>query len=136
MTDDIHSLFANSAAQRELAVKYIEMLKATKQASKRVTTTYRCERRCALLEAYNTVHGIILYFPRYKLSEQVNAQDSSEAGRLRNTEDGHRHWKSSADFLVPNLSLPVQCDHERISVQSDDVAAAVSAGTREVIVNR
>lgn len=136
MTSELQDLFEVFDSRQELAAKYIDMLKATGQASKRVTTTYRCKRRCTLLEAYITVHGVILYFPRYKLSERLNAQESSEDGRRANTEDGNRHWKPTAGFLVPDLALPVQCDHERTSVQSDDVAAAVRTGTREVIVNR
>lgn len=133
-TSDMTELFEVFEERQRLATDYINMLKRTGQASKRVATTYRCPRRCALLEVYSTMHGVILYLPRYKLSEQANRADSSEDGRRANTEDGNRHWKASAGFLVSGVDLPLNCDHRRTTVPSDSVTDAVNAGTREVIV--
>jgi hypothetical protein len=113
---------------------------------------YRCHSfsRCLLLDAVAVSGTILLHQKRFKQSEQVNRQRSSEAGRRANAYDGATHWKPRTFFIdqsalahpddIPTPRLPVQCDH--VGVLPDGGAVTLSAtgfhadwnaGHREVI---
>lgn len=62
---------------------------------------YRCANRegCLLLVAYDTPQGILLHQNGYKLSPEINAAESNEAGRRANTRDGVNHWRDRSYFI-------------------------------------
>lgn len=98
---------------------------------------YRCTgRRCALMKVYRTPDGeALLIHPRYKLSEAVNAAESSADGREANTEDGNRHWKGWAGWLQESNQYPVGCDHTRTLLGSERIVADLDRRARTVYVS-
>lgn len=121
-------------ARSDAAGAFYSMLKGRGQLKSHRVLTYRCKRRCLLLDVLDTRHGILVHQPRYRLSPALNAASSSEGGRAKNTEDGHRKWRERAFFLQDALNLSVQCDHLAQHVVSNerirgDAAAALGEVT-------
>lgn len=82
--------------------------------------TYRCAtHRCTLLDAVDTPMGILLHQIRFKQSNEINQERSSESGRRANTTDGDRHWRERTYWLPESaLNWPqdlggqaLTCDH-------------------------
>lgn len=108
-----------------------------KLSRKHLATVFRCEKRkCPLLYVYDTVQGLILHQPRYKNSEIVNAESSSESGRRANTIDGDRRWKSQSYFFSQVSNPVLNCDHiDRTVVTDEEIEAAVKKKRRTVVVS-
>jgi len=92
--------------------------------------TYRCPRRCLLLDVFRTPAGSAVYFPPVKLSPDHNTE-TAEAARIERTTDGERRWVERADMLAalgngPRLPpLHLNCDHTRSSLALDDIHEAL-----------
>jgi hypothetical protein len=101
--------------------------------------TYRCQRRCGLLDVITTLAGdVIVGFPRYKESPGMTTVTSSARGRERNTEDGKGKWKVSASYRVDVVDrLALSCDHLHwVVLAVEDLDCDVRAGHTEIIVRR
>lgn len=106
-----------------------DALVKTRTVSKHALLTYRFQRcRCAVLHVIQTPNGVLLGFPRNKLSQRVNLETSNEAGRANNTEDGKRRWKRHAGYFVSDLNVELRCDHSRKTLNTNDIAAEIEAG--------
>ncbi len=101
--------------------------------------TYRCQRRCALLDVITLPDGagVIVGFPRYETSPGMTAAFSSARGRERNTEDGLGKWKVRASYRVDVGRLALSCDHLHwVVLEAEDLDGDVRAGHTEIIVRR
>lgn len=75
--------------------------------------TYRCPRRCLLLDVFRTPAGPGIYFPPFKLSPEQNERTAEDA-RTERTSDGIRRWIERAEMLnvfKSGLYLEMNCDH-------------------------
>lgn len=127
MTNPLEELFA----AHDAADRIYDALVKTRTVSKHALLTYRFQRcRCTVLHVIRTPNGVLLGFPRYKLSHRANLEASNEAGRANNTEDGDRHWKRHAGYFVSDLNFELRCDHSRKTLNTNDIAAEIDAGQR------
>lgn len=118
------------------ASDYYALLRRTGRLSSHRLLTYRCARRCLLLDLVNTPRGVIAHLPRYKLSPDVNAATSSEDGRAKNSEDGDRRWPSRTFMYSADWQLGVTCDHVAHQlIPHDRIAEDVAATRREVTLS-
>lgn len=97
----------------ELTGVYDAMLTTGRMGSVR-RVEYRCRAQgCILLHVFEVPDvGIVVGFPRHKLSAAETEATTVPAARARHTEDG-RHWRAMA---APRgeVSVPVlACDHVR-----------------------
>lgn len=115
-----------------LAAAVYDALRATGKLSSHRLLSYRCPRRCLLLDVVNTPNGLILHRPRYKLSPQVNAESSNASGRSKNTEDGDRRWRANTGFVETWGNVPMSCDHVRVTLNLDELQADLDARHAEV----
>lgn len=110
-------------------------LKATGKLSSHRLLTYRCERRCLLLDVINLPQGVVLHQPSYKLSPSINEVTSNESGRAKNTRDGARRWQAQTYFASEFINAALVCDHLQYRViDRDDVQADLDAGHTEMVV--
>lgn len=104
---------------------------STRSKRKRATLIYECTgRKCALLYVF-TAHGRrFAHQPRYKLSAEVNQQETVEAARTRHTLDGNRHWKADTFPLSAAAGvLRLECDHCRAQLEVGTIEADVRGAT-------
>lgn len=128
-------MFAAGKDRTALAESVYDALEAPGKLSSHRVLTYRCPRRCRLLEVIVTPQGLLLAFPRYKMSPTVNAERSSESGRAKNTEDGDRRWRRRAFFAESVGNCPLNCDHVREVLELERIDADRAAGLTEVVVH-
>lgn len=135
LDDFLYQVFRRPDELAGLADAFYAMLKARGQLRSHRLLTYRCQRRCLLLDVLRTSHGVIVHQPRYKLSPEVNEQTSSPDGRTNNTEDGDRRWRGHTFPVEFAINFVLNCDHVNQHVlDRDQVQADVDATRREVVV--
>lgn len=140
MTDDPRHDFAavllrsieQGDQERELMTKFVETLRATGRARAHLAQTYRCVRRCSLLELYRTPGGMIAFIPPYRLSPRMNSETSTDEGRRANTIDGDRRWKGRAFPLDTRFDYSLQCNHAQGLITGEQIARNLSEAAREV----
>jgi hypothetical protein len=123
-------------AQEERAVLATAVYRALKSTGKLAShrlLSYRCSRRCLLLDVLRFPAGVVYASPRYKLSPGVNDRASSASARAERTEDGDRHWRTRAYFAQDALNAPVTCDHVRSSISKEEIDADLGSGATEVV---
>ena len=108
---DLGDLFARAEADNAQARAYYKLLRAQKQLNHVVSAVVRCSHGCLLLTVFQTPAGPAFHQPRYKLSPEMNAATSSEAGRLTNTEDNVRRWNAQGGLLASAVNFSLACDH-------------------------
>lgn len=105
MTDDMDSVIRGAFAAMEDRTRLAEQIYSagikTGMVRRWPRLEYRCANRegCLLLVAYDTPQGILLHQNGYKLSPEINAAESNEAGRRANTRDGVNHWRDRSYFI-------------------------------------
>ena len=118
------------------AAAFYEFLKERGQIKSHLVVTYRCPRRCTLLQVLTTKAGLIVHQSRYKLSPTRNAETSSAAGRMKHTEDGNNHWKGRTLMLSESLDFAAQCDHvDQRAITNDQIKRDVAARHAEVTIS-
>lgn len=138
MDDDaqLRALFAALESDSARADATYRALKSTGALKSHRLLTYRCPKRCMLLDVVNLPApvGLIVHSPRYRLSPGLNAASSSASGRAKNTEDGDNHWKAHT-FPVRAMSRPLlTCDHLRVPLEDVDFEADLEARHAEVVM--
>lgn len=104
---------------------------------------YRCPSRCLLLDALALPDGdILLHQKRYKYSDGINRERSSEEGRAKNTFDGDRHWKPPGSYYIGSsalnltdaegATLGIQCDHVLVQLKPSEFRSDWDKGHAEV----
>lgn len=117
MTDDenfgewLRAAAAQTRERSELASALYDRLRASGKLGSHRVLTYRCPRRCLLLDVLRLPHGFLVACPRYKLSPGVNETTSTAEGRQRHTEDGDRRWKGQVFFSTDAAGYSLNCDH-------------------------
>ena len=112
-----------------------EALKRTGKLSSHRVLSYRCPRRCLLLDVMEFPEpvGLTFHLPRYRLSPALNAETSSAEGRAKNTEDGDRRWKSHTS--AETFAVALNCDHlHHISVRRERLQADLERGPRGRVI--
>lgn len=134
-------------------VVYIALIGDTRRLAGLRRLTYRCPERCLLLDAVEVGETVVLHQKRYKYSDGINLDRSSEAGRQRNTYDGREHWMARSYWIgssalefpddVSGVGVAVQCDHVGVMPNGGVVVLSAeafqsdwSAGHAEVRVRR
>ena len=127
-------------ARNELAESlYPKLVKVAKRMRlHRLTYWCRNNNRCLLLDAIETLDGIVVHQKRYKLSDELNASTSSADGRRVNTYDGEGHWKPHTYLASPDEmgNLCVRCDHLIMDVTSAEFQADWGSGVNEITLPR
>lgn len=115
---------------------FYAMLKKRGSLKDHRAVTYRCSKRCLLVDVLTTAQGLIIHVPAYKLSPAVNEQNSNASGRAANTTDGDRRWKGHTFPSAAAINVTLACDHLHHKLLEMDVIEADSAARRgEVVVN-
>lgn len=133
--DPLARLLANSERRTAQAEAYVAMLTRHHQQNKAARLIYRCPRNCVLCRVYVTAQGVVVYFPRYRLSPAANAETSNTDGRATNTLDGERRWKERTRFLDQVVDAPVICDHLRSVLPNVRIEADLAGTRREITVS-
>lgn len=124
--------------QQQAESIYAALLTNERTRKKARTLVYRCpnRKRCALAEVYASPAGVLIHHPTYKLSPDLNEQESSADGRAVNTTDGDRRWKVRTYFLEAAANLTLNCDHVRgIIIEREHVLRHIKDGITTHIVN-
>lgn len=124
-------------AEAEVATKFYEMLLSQSKLASHVRLTYRrAGCRCALLHVINTPSGVLLGWPRYKLSEARNSGTSTASARAKRTEDGDRRWRPHAAPLSHlGDALEVRCNHSSRVLPVAQVHADLRTGDTLVLLD-
>ncbi len=137
MSDNRRQTFADSRQRTALATAAYEALKQAKRLSSHRLITYRCPRRCLLLDVLNLPQGVVLHQPAYKLPPAVNEAASSESGRVANTTDGRNHWQAQTFFAEDCANVSTNCPHvHQAVVDKTEIQADLDAGHTEVTIPR
>lgn len=134
----VRALFDRSRTEQATAL-YDVLVRTDELHSSRVhCLTYRCERRCSLLDVFDAgPFGTIIGFPRYKTSPQATERTSTESGRAVNTEDGFRRWNRHAGQGSSDWDIGVNCDHlHNVILNGLDIADDYANGRTEITVRR
>lgn len=134
MTDPLRAAYDQTRDRNAQARAVYDALRTTGKVSSHRLLTYRCPRRCLLLDVVNTPDGLILHRPRYKLSPRLNAESSNESGRTKNTEDGDRRWTANTGFVESWGNVPLTCDHLRVTLDLAELQHDLDARHAEITV--
>jgi len=122
-------------AAHDAADRIYDALVKTRTISKRALLTYRFGRcRCAVLHVIESPNGVILGFPRYKMSRSLNSETSNASGRANNTEDGDRHWKQHAGYFVSDVNIELRCDHARKTINTNEIDSDLKKCSKDRVV--
>lgn len=120
-----------------LASAAYEALKGAGRLRAHRLLTYRCARRCLLVDVLNFPQGVVFHTPGYKLSPSVNTDTSNASGRAKNTIDGARRWKAHTYFAQECVNVTANCDHvQNLVLEKDEIQADLDAGHAEVVLPR
>lgn len=132
---DLSAHLRRAAERSAQASALYVALRNTGQLHEHLRLTYRCPQRCALLHLVDTPDGLLVGFPRFKTSPEETERTSSEAGRAKNTEDGHRRWRQHAAYIDNVSRPPLSCDHlHNVPLEDAAIAADLDQGHTEVTV--
>lgn len=132
----IGEALARLDARTDEANAFYVMLKRRGSLKDHRAVSYRCPKRCLLVDVLTTAGGLIVHVPAYKLSPVVNEQSSSESGRATNTTDGDRRWKAHTFPVSAAINVTCTCDHLRNFVLDvSTIEADASARRGEVVIN-
>lgn len=131
----LRRLFTEGAERTERAEAVYEALRVTGKLASHRVLSYRCAtRRCLLLDVLLLPDGIVVASPRYKVSEPLNRETSTDGGRRAHTTDGNRRWKASAYYAEDAANFTVNCDHVVHGIiDKHDVETDLEAGRREAV---
>lgn len=134
MTSDFDAYFTLAAESPAKVLAYYRLLKEHGKLKSVLFYEARCStKRCLLLHAFQTPSGPAFYIPRYKLSPEVNARESSADGRRVNTEDGNNRWKEHAGLMQFALNFSLNCDHYRDTLDVGAVVGEPGRPTRRTL---
>jgi hypothetical protein len=110
-------------------------LPRSKQRKVAVVEYYCQVRDCPLLTVFQAPDGLLVALPGYRKSPQRNAAGSTASARARRTVDGDRRWRARVvpleefvDPLLPELGVPLNCDHLSMAVSGVELWADVQQG--------
>jgi hypothetical protein len=135
--DDVRHLVSGMDGRQKSALAMYRVHREARTLDQYRLVTYRCPRRCLLLDVFRTPAGPAVYFPPFKLSEEHN-QRTAEDARIERTSDGVRRWIERAEMLAifkSGLYLELNCDHvSRHILTGDEITATITAANDTVIV--